>query len=826
MKHLLLIFLLLPLLSFAGDVIEVDGDNDTIYYTGDSPNGVLELDGDVVYLPSDDSITITGNYNPDSILIVTHSALNALFQWYAASDTTGTSEVALVGETNDSLTIADTLMNYWISCKGSANGLSDQTERDIVLCEKTDTVLSRLTYWPTGDYIEGLNSFIDTIYKSGAWDSLEYLYAFWFDNETDSKKNLLSTDYTLTEVATVDFIPGYGIQRHTGTNGYLNTGFTPSTSSKWLLNDACIGLYITTGESAGDYYPTGVNVSGHYTGILGRQSGGLIRMYMNGFSTGWNDGNPNDTGFLALSLLNGNAVGFLSGVEKTQASCTPVNVCNYPIAICAAKTATSASGYSYKIIGGAFGGGHVTTAQMRVIKFAYERFYNVVKDQYLTLTSPSKNLIYRDGDNLYITSKYDATHDLQVKFGRTYLNTIVTFINTYLNANTGTNISSNIFRTENTINSAYLADNIGPINVYGQSWTGGAHGWDYNQSYWELTSNYTAGGTTMALESTEDFVTTGGYARSSNATVFSYTGKSGNNLTGVSCSISISSGDSVKIFPSTSNTTEVSYTINGTEIPNYKLMSADSLKATIRNTSFKMLTLSRTTGLCDTLYYEDVVYTINKGTIKVNTTITPLENFDVATYYGLQIASNVFNDTLYFASDSIPNIWAMPNTLAKSGDHDDYPCYRAIQSNSDKSINLSVNVEDVGLSTDRLLLDTMSMFYEPNAKVYNNFIYKSTVPFYDMDLGETYYWQGYYNFFGGQNTTRDSLEYAYPQYQPDGEHWFIDAQRSYIDTIDFGKTVTSYDLIEKTDSITIGILNNNKLPITSTGFGWAEIKIE
>jgi hypothetical protein len=119
MKKLLYILLLLPTL-LNGQVITIDR-IDTTYIYNDTQLGIINLSSShrYNYYPTASNVTLTGSFNPDSLLTISKTFYdrdgdlegNSIYTFQYAFDTTGTVSTLLV---NDSLTVPDSLSGYWI----------------------------------------------------------------------------------------------------------------------------------------------------------------------------------------------------------------------------------------------------------------------------------------------------------------------------------------------------------------------------------------------------------------------------------------------------------------------------------------------------------------------------------------------------------------------------------------------------------------------------------------------------------------------------------------------------------------------------------------
>lgn len=104
------------------------------------------------------------------------------------------------------------------------------------------------------------NQFLIDLKVNNIWDNLDVLYVFATDGSEDfAKINWINPGtFTPVENGTVTFTSNVGFQGN-GTNGYLNTGYIPSTHAvNYLANDASAFCYINN-EVAGTTFDFGTN---------------------------------------------------------------------------------------------------------------------------------------------------------------------------------------------------------------------------------------------------------------------------------------------------------------------------------------------------------------------------------------------------------------------------------------------------------------------------------------------------------------------------------------------------------------------------------------
>jgi hypothetical protein len=104
------------------------------------------------------------------------------------------------------------------------------------------------------------NQLVVDLKIAGIWDELDVLYVFATDGSEDfAKINWINPGtFTPVENGTVTFASNVGFQGN-GTNGYLNTGYIPSTHAEnYLANDASAFCYISN-DVAATRFDFGVN---------------------------------------------------------------------------------------------------------------------------------------------------------------------------------------------------------------------------------------------------------------------------------------------------------------------------------------------------------------------------------------------------------------------------------------------------------------------------------------------------------------------------------------------------------------------------------------
>jgi hypothetical protein len=679
------------------------------------------------------------------------------------------------------------------------------------------------------DYKNAIDEFIDTLTRTGQyiWDNLSFLHVYLSgQNKADALLDFIG-NYDGTELGALTYKSKLGLVGG-DVGDAVNTNFTPQEDSTlYKLRSCNWGYYLTEGVGYGNYFDFGVAKTNMYTGGYAWQAATFARHYTNGVN------NPFiitvDTGLFAGTITGTTNTFYINDNSETDPDAV-IALPDVPFYSCAGRGELAVVDESPRTIGAGWAGAYLTSDEIQIIRRAIIRL-----KARLATVDYAENLIYRTSDILYIASKFDDTRDIVIRYSELNLNEVTTFTNVTLNDNSESYISTDITADDNPINRTVSSDNIGPINVLGLTWIGGGHGWDQDH-YDLLEENYTANDTIMELDSTYNWVSTGGWARhyslATGNTYFKYTAKNDTSIYGLTgFTSSILAGDSVRIFPATAATTELSFKIDGIEIDSGYFYYADSVNVTVRNTMWDMNTLDRATGLSDTLYYEDVNYVIRNGQIKTSVSIEPLSNFTATLYYGMQSVFDNFQDSLYFASDSSYNIWEVGNLNANSGFYTNYPCNRAVLSNIDKTINQSMYVDsistigiNVGLPSDRSLASDRAMFINPNFKTYNNFVYGLPRP---MDSDSTYNWLGYYNWFNNDDyLVNGNFTYAYPEWHNDSLIFFVDTHNATSDYIDVSNwNYTSYEVIENT-GIVFGTMRNNMIPVSSTGYARAKLYLK
>ena len=125
-------------------------------------------------------------------------------------------------------------------------------------------------------YVKAYSDLIAGLVRDGIWSNLDALYIFVTDTEEHAKINLKSSSFGITETTTVNFTANAG---STNSNGYFDTGFTPSTANGRFALDACsIGTYQTNSYTTGE-------TRAHIAGADATNSIGLYHKHGNGLTT-------------------------------------------------------------------------------------------------------------------------------------------------------------------------------------------------------------------------------------------------------------------------------------------------------------------------------------------------------------------------------------------------------------------------------------------------------------------------------------------------------------------------------------------------------------
>ena len=143
MKKLIIILLFINY-QLSGQIINLDK-IDSVYIYYDDAVGIINLSKIYNQYPYATDLSISGFPNPDSIVTINYTFNdqdgdlegNTAYQWYCSPDSLGTLSI-LSGETDDSLTIPDTLSGYYLYClvtpkalTGRYNGIMDFRRRHL-----------------------------------------------------------------------------------------------------------------------------------------------------------------------------------------------------------------------------------------------------------------------------------------------------------------------------------------------------------------------------------------------------------------------------------------------------------------------------------------------------------------------------------------------------------------------------------------------------------------------------------------------------------------------------------------------------------------------
>jgi hypothetical protein len=98
-------------------------------------------------------------------------------------------------------------------------------------------LIARMSTAPTTTHRNAINRLVTGLKACGAWALMDALYVMAAQDEQAANLNWISTSYGLTQSGTVTFTAYRGYTPN-GTDGYLDTGFNPTTASspKFTLN--------------------------------------------------------------------------------------------------------------------------------------------------------------------------------------------------------------------------------------------------------------------------------------------------------------------------------------------------------------------------------------------------------------------------------------------------------------------------------------------------------------------------------------------------------------------------------------------------------------
>lgn len=185
--------------------------------------------------------------------------------------------------------------------------------------------------------------------------------------------------------------------------------------------------------------------------------------------------------------------------------------------------------------------------------------------------------------------------------------------------------------------------------------------------------------------------------------------------------------------------------INGNLIEDNKLYKTDELIIETRNSIYDY---SQLPNILSIALYEYVTYRIKKTNIEVFVKHVYQKDVTASLYYGMQANdfSSTWQKNIYVAHSNSNTLQNFTSSI-DFGKISTYPSIeKAISCNTDKSICMSMFLNNVGLSATRSsrMDDSRSVFFTSNLKKQ----YFTLIDKYESKTnGDTYYWNGCYSFF-------------------------------------------------------------------------------
>lgn len=328
-------------------------------------------------------------------------------------------------------------------------------------------------------------------------------------------------------------------------------------------------------------------------------------------------------------------------------------------------------------------------------------------DGEVTIQALSKKVLCKmTGDYLRVISKWNSEKDIVIDFKDTPYNELVTFNGVYLRDNTDPEPERYELDTGMTLLNSASSDNVGPYSckATGSSfneWVGGAHlsqDDEPENTTWEVISSLDDVAKTITLVDASAFPTPNSgevhliYIKEWNGSTYesqgrySYTGKSGNTLSGVELyyygdlSGVTGIGDpnpTQAVFVLKTAEIDINkYYLDGIEITDEFWREGHVLNFIVKNILYDPHTKRsnpNTPANWDTLFEEHLTYQIVwGGTIDIANYTKVKKLVDIVTYYGLQSIGLVWPEFMYFpeAIDSTKQTYAVGGA---SGAINSYP---------------------------------------------------------------------------------------------------------------------------------------------------------
>lgn len=370
------------------------------------------------------------------------------------------------------------------------------------------------------------------------------------------------------------------------------------------------------------------------------------------------------------------------------------------------------------------------------------------------------NMVWRNANQLFIGSKFNDVEDLVIEFNNTTFNQLISFKKVKKVSNTDEYIATDFTKAATVeLLDTTSSDCIGPYKTVDDGWISANHG--YEGELVNLATPYTSGDGTLDVADGTKFITTGGYARTDSAITFQYAGVSGNQLTGVTgLNVSLTTSDQVQIYPITAVTTSFEYYANNKPIPNFRNININEVIIIVNNSIYNPSTLNYSDGSMDVLITETVKYRVSKGNIEVNVVPKFETTKDLEVYYGMQMASETWQQKIYFANGQDTSQQAK-GVYPKSGDYNIYQSDKAIFSKSNNSYNVACWFDPncyMSLNKGTYMAANDSLWDgNANGKLYHKTLNKIVT----IAAGTKLQWRGVYTWFNGDEL--DDYTFAYLQ---------------------------------------------------------------
>ncbi|PAP93998.1 hypothetical protein [Mesorhizobium wenxiniae] len=238
-------------------------------------------------------------------------------------------------------------------------GLSLISSRQVVFAPEALALFARFTTPPTDARKTLINNRILAAKASGAWALRDAFYMMAAADAQAAQRNWKADTFNLTPTGTIAFEADRGYTGN-GVDGYLATGFTPSTAGgNFALNSAHLSVWSRTDAQSGAV------VMGSRTAATTSQAALVLRTTLDAVSYRLNvdatpatSASPNSSGgFVARRSTSTAMAAFRNGVSLGTQTVTSTGLSTAAIVIGAINTAGVISSFnSYQLASAGFGG--------------------------------------------------------------------------------------------------------------------------------------------------------------------------------------------------------------------------------------------------------------------------------------------------------------------------------------------------------------------------------------------------------------------------------------------------------------------------------------